>query len=195
MPVSLDRHGSIAVLTIDNPPVNALGTAIRVQLLALAQQLEGDASVSAVVLRGAGRLFIGGADIAEFDRPPEAPVLPDLIARIETSAKPWIAALHGQVLGGGLELALGCAFRVAAPGATLGLPEVTLGIIPGAGGTQRLPRLIGLEAAIPVIAERQMLDSARAAQLGLIDRVIDGPLTEGALAFAAALPAPPLPAA
>lgn len=184
MNVTIDRQGSIAVLTIDNPPVNALKTAVRAELLVLADQLAADASVTAVVLQGAGKLFVGGADIAEFDRPPEAPTLPELIARIEASPKPWFAAIHGQALGGGLELALACHFRVATPGATLGLPEVNLGIIPGAGGTQRLPRLIGLEAAIPVIAERQMLDAGQAEKVGLVDRIIEGPLVEGACAFA-----------
>lgn len=193
MTVTFDRHGSVAVLTIDNPPVNALNTAVRARLHDLAAQVETDPSVTAVVLCGAGRLFVGGADIAEFDRPPEAPTLPDLIARIEGSARPWVAAIHGQALGGGLELALGCHYRVATPGAAMGLPEVGLGIIPGAGGTQRLPRLIGLAAAIPVIAERDMLDTDRAMQAGLLDRVIDGPLTEGAVSFARSLPgaAPP----
>lgn len=184
MTVTFDRQGSIAVLTIDNPPVNALKTSVRAELLALADQLAADASVTAVVLQGSGRLFVGGADIAEFDRPPEAPTLPEVIARIEASPKPWVAAIHGQALGGGLELALACHYRVAAPGATLGLPEVTLGIIPGAGGTQRLPRLIGLEAAIPVIAERQMLDAGQAEKVGLVDRIVEGPLVEGACAFA-----------
>jgi 3-hydroxyacyl-CoA dehydrogenase len=192
MTVGLDRHGDIAVVTIDNPPVNALGTPVRARLMDIAAELDADSAIRAVVLRGAGRLFVGGADITEFDRPPESPTLPDLIARIEGAAKPWVAALHGQALGGGLELALGCHARVAAPGATMGLPEVTLGIIPGAGGTQRLPRLIGLAAAIPVIAERAMLDSATAEKAGLVDRVIDGPLVAGAVAHARALgPRPP----
>ncbi len=187
MTVTLDRNGSIAVLTIDNPPVNALKTPIRARLYQLAEALDADPGISAVVLRGAGKLFVGGADIGEFDRPPETPTLPELILRVEAAAKPWVAAIHGHALGGGLEMALGCHYRVAAPGATMGLPEVNLGIIPGAGGTQRLPRLIGLEAAIPVVAERVTLDSDRALQLGLVDRIIEGPLTEGAVAFAARL--------
>lgn len=194
MTVIVERHGSVAVLTIDNPPVNALKTAVRARLLELAEALDADPAVAAIVLRGAGKLFVGGADIAEFDRPPEPPVLPELIARIEGAAKPWVAAIHGQALGGGLELALGCHYRVAARGATMGLPEVTLGIIPGAGGTQRLPRLIGLAAAIPVIAERDMLDTERAARAGLVDRVIEGDLTAGAVEFAASLPGARQPA-
>ena len=188
MTVTYDLQGGVAVLTIDNPPVNALKTAVRARLMEMAEELDADPAVSAVVLRGAGKLFVGGADISEFDRPPEAPTLPEVILRIEAAAKPWVAAIHGQALGGGLELALACHYRVAAEGATMGLPEVGLGIIPGAGGTQRLPRLIGLDAAIPVVAERVMLDSARAAGVGLVDRVVDGALTEGAVAFASALP-------
>lgn len=187
MTVTLDRHDSIAVLTIDNPPVNALRTSVRARLFQLAEEVDADPGISAVVLRGAGKLFVGGADIGEFDRPPERPTLPDLILRLEAAAKPWVAAIHGSALGGGLELALGCHYRLAAPGAVMGLPEVNLGIIPGAGGTQRLPRLIGLEAAISVIAERVMLESDRALRLGLVDRIIQGPLTVGAVAFAASL--------
>lgn len=198
MTVTLDHQGGIAVLTINNPPVNALGTAVRAQLFDFAAEIEADPAVKAVVVCGAGRLFIGGADITELDRPPEAPTLPDLIARIETSAKPWVAAMHGSALGGGLELALACHYRVAAPDAKMGLPEVSLGIIPGAGGTQRLPRLIGLDAAIPVVAEKRMLDGADAVKVGLVAKVIHGPLTDGALAFAkdaATLPLPlPAPA-
>ncbi|MEZ5755612.1 MAG: 3-hydroxyacyl-CoA dehydrogenase NAD-binding domain-containing protein [Paracoccaceae bacterium] len=187
MTVTIDRQGSIAVLTIDNPPVNALKTAVRARIVDLVAQTEADPSISAVVIRGAGKLFVGGADIAEFDRPPEDPTLPEVIGRIEAATKPWVAAIHGPALGGGLELALGCHYRVALPGATLGLPEVTLGFIPGAGGTQRLPRLVGIEAAIPVIAERDMLDTARAARMGLLDLILEGDLTEGAVAFAASL--------
>lgn len=193
MTVTLDLHGSIAVLTIDNPPVNALKTSVRARLYQLAEVLDADPDISAVILRGAGKLFVGGADIGEFDRPPETPTLPELILRVEGAAKPWIAAIHGHALGGGLEMALGCRYRVAAPGATMGLPEVNLGIIPGAGGTQRLPRLIGLEAAIPVVAERATMDSDRALHAGLVDSIIEGPLTEGAVAFAASLSQARLP--
>lgn len=194
MTVTFDQQGSIAVLTIDNPPVNALKTAVRAVLAELAERIAADPAVTAVVLCGAGKLFVGGADISEFDRPPESPTLPEVIARIESSAKPWVAAIHGQALGGGLELALACHHRVAAPGATLGLPEVNLGFIPGAGGTQRLPRLVGLDAAIPVIAERQMLETERARTLGLVDQVIVGPLVDGACAFARTLTQPGRPA-
>lgn len=193
MPVTLTKSGAIAVVSIDNPPVNALNTAIRAQLLALVEATEADATISAVVLIGVGKLFVGGADITEFDRPPEQPDLPSVIARIERATKPWVAAIHGVALGGGLELALACHYRVAAPGATLGLPEVSLGFIPGAGGTQRLPRLIGPEAAIPVVAERQMLSTDAAARLGLLNRVIEADLRAGAVAFASEVAAMPLP--
>lgn len=193
MTVRREQFGTVALVTIDNPPVNALATSVRARLLALADELDADPGVEAVVLTGAGKIFVGGADIAEFDRPPEAPVLPALILRIEAAKKPWIAALNGLALGGGLEIALGCRFRLASPGASFGLPEVNLGLIPGAGGTQRLPRLIGVEAALPVVAEKVMLDAAKGLALGLIDRVIEGPLIAGALDFAADLAGQALP--
>lgn len=195
MTVTEERIGPVAVLTIDNPPVNALSTAVRGRLLAMAALLEADPEVRAVVLRGAGKLFVGGADISEFDRPPEPPTLPEVIAAIERSRKPWVAAIHGAALGGGLELALGCHARLAAPGASLGLPEVGLGLIPGAGGTQRLPRLVGLEAALPVIAERVMLDGPAAARCGLVERIVEGDLLAAAVTFAEDIAAaPPVPA-
>lgn len=193
MTVSIERRGQVAIVTIDNPPVNALGTEVRARLLALAEDLDTDPSVRAVVVTGAGRLFVGGADITEFDRPPEPPDLPGVIARIERAGKPWIAAIHGTALGGGLELALGCHYRIAAAGTTLGLPEVALGLIPGAGGTQRLARLIGVAEALPVIAERRMLEAGRAAELGLLDRVAEGPLTDAAIALAHEAASRPLP--
>jgi 3-hydroxyacyl-CoA dehydrogenase len=182
--VTMRRDGDVAVVTIANPPVNALGQAVRARLQALADELDADPTVRAVVLTGAGKLFVGGADITEFDRPPEPPLLPELIARIETARKPWIAAVNGMALGGGAEIALGCRYRVAAPAARFALPEVNLGIIPGAGGTQRLPRLIGIQAAIPVVAEGKDIDAARAQALGLVDRVIEGDLVDSAVAFA-----------
>lgn len=194
MTVHLEHRGKIAVVTIDNPPVNATNTAVRHQLMQLAETLDADADVQAVVLCGAGKMFIGGADITEFDRPPEQPDLPSLIRRLETAAKPWTAAIHGVVFGGGLELVLGCRYRVAAPGTVFGLPEVSLGFVPGAGGTQRLPRLIGPDAAISIAAEQLRPTAEAAAALGLIDRVIAGNLLDEAVAFAterAAGPHPP----
>jgi 3-hydroxyacyl-CoA dehydrogenase len=193
MYVRLEQHGRVAVVMIDNPPVNAMSRAVRERLWSLAEELDADPATLAVVVAGAGRLFVGGADITEFDRPVEPPFLPDLIARIEGAAKPWIAALHGAALGGGLELALGCRFRVAAPGAEFGLPEVELGIIPGAGGTQRLPRLVGVETAIAMVAEGRRLSTDEALRRGLVDRAIPGDLLSGAVAFAAEAAAAPQP--
>jgi 3-hydroxyacyl-CoA dehydrogenase len=186
MTVNVEIDGEIAIVTIENPPVNALNRAVRERLLALAQELDDNAAVRAVILTGAGALFVGGADIAEFDRPPEPPSLPDVIARIERAAKPWIAAIRGAALGGGLELALGCRFRVATANARFALPEINLGIIPGSGGTQRLPRLIGVAEALRIVAENQVHDAAQALRIGLVDAVVDEPLVSGAIAFAEA---------
>jgi 3-hydroxyacyl-CoA dehydrogenase len=185
MPVHVNIHGSVAVVTIDNAPVNALSTAIRAALHDLVPRLDADPAIASVVLTGAGSVFVGGADVTEFDRPPEAPALPQVIAAIERSAKPWIAAVAGAALGGGLELALGCQFRIAGPAARFALPEVSLGIIPGAGGTQRLPRLIGVAAALAMVAENRELDALAAVELGLVDQLIDGPFLDDAIDFAA----------
>lgn len=186
MSVSVEVDGEIAIVTIENPPVNALNGAVRERLHALAQELDDNRDVRAVILTGAGSLFVAGADIAEFDRPPEPPFLPNVIARIEGAAKPWIAAIRGAALGGGLELALGCRFRVATAIAHFALPEINLGIIPGAGGTQRLPRLIGVAEAIRIVAENHAPGGAEAMGLGLVDTLVEEPLVPGAVAFARA---------
>ena len=178
-----DRDG-IAIVTLDNPPVNALGQALRWQLSEVIAEIGRDPTIRAAILTGAGRLFVGGADITEFGRPPEAPHLPDVIAAIEGAAKPWIAAVNGPALGGGAELALGCHYRIAAPGARFGLPETSLGIIPGAGGTQRLPRLIGVAAAVEMIAANHQVDATEALAAGLADRLAGADLIADALAFA-----------
>src|SRR5947209_2885910 len=141
--VDLRRDGDVAVVTADNPPVNALKHEVRAGLTEALAQARDDAEVKAVVIACAGRTFFAGADITEFGKPPQAPSLHDVIAAIEAMPKPVVAALHGTALGGGFELALACHFRVAASGARVGLPEVKLGLLPGAGGTQRLPRLVG----------------------------------------------------
>ena len=193
MTVNVEIDGGIAIVTIENPPVNALSGAVRERLLALAEALDDDPEIRAVVLTGAGKLFVAGADIAEFDRPPEPPFLPDVIARIEMAAKPWIAAIRGAALGGGLELALGCRFRVATANARFALPEINLGIIPGAGGTQRLPRVVGVDEAIRIVAENHSPDGGEALRLGLVDAVVDEPLVPGAVAFALAAFARALP--
>ncbi|QRZ14572.1 enoyl-CoA hydratase/isomerase family protein (plasmid) [Paracoccus methylovorus] len=195
MTVTIDRQGEIAVVTVDNPPVNALGQALRQGLWDAVGTLDADPEIRAVVLVCAGRTFIAGADVTEFGKPPVPPHLPDLVARIEAAAKPWVAAIHGSALGGGLEVALGCRWRVAVPDASLGLPEVTLGIVPGAGGTVRTPRVIGVEAAVDMVTSGRPMRAAQAAKAGLIDAVIPGDLLPGAVAFARQALALPMPKA
>ncbi|MBP7000409.1 3-hydroxyacyl-CoA dehydrogenase NAD-binding domain-containing protein [Amaricoccus sp.] len=190
-PVSIAREGRVAVVTVDNPPVNALGQAVRQGLWDAVEALDADPSVAAVALVCAGRTFIAGADVNEFGKAPEPPHLPDLVARIEAAAKPWTAAIHGSALGGGFEVALGCRFRIAAPDAVVGLPEVTLGVMPGAGGTVRLPRLVAPEVAVEIVTGGKPVKAARALELGLIDAVAEGDLRAAAVAFAAE--ARPLP--
>ncbi|CAK7257850.1 MULTISPECIES: 3-hydroxyacyl-CoA dehydrogenase NAD-binding domain-containing protein [unclassified Shinella] len=187
MTVTIARENAIAVVTVDNPPVNALSQALRQALVEAVATLDADAAVKAVVLICAGRTFIAGADVSEFGKPPQPPHLPDVVAAIEGASKPWVAAIHGSALGGGLEVALGCAWRVAVPSASLGLPEVKLGIIPGAGGTVRLPRLIGAAAAVDLVTSGSPVGAKKAEGLGLIDAVVDGDLRAGAIAFANAI--------
>src|SRR5256712_11687026 len=143
--VDLDRRGRIAVLTINNPPVNALSQHVRQGLRDGVTQAVADAGVAAIVITWAGRTFIAGADITEFGKPPQAPSLHEVLDLIESSSKPVIAAVHGTALGGGLEVTLACHYRVGVKDARFGLPEVKLGLLPGAGGTQRLPRVAGVE--------------------------------------------------
>lgn len=193
MTVTIAREGAIAIVTIDNPPVNALSQALRKALIEAVATLDTDEAVKAVVLLCAGRTFIAGADVSEFGKPPQPPHLPDVVASIEGASKPWVAAIHGSALGGGLEVALGCAYRVAAPSASLGLPEVKLGIIPGAGGTVRLPRLIGAPAAVDLITSGNPIDARKAVALGLVDFVVDGDLRQAAIAFAEAAVGKPRP--
>ncbi len=182
--VRSERVGGIAVLTVDNPPVNATSHGLRTALKESLDATLADPSAEAVILMGAGRCFIAGADIAEFDRPRPEPLNPTIIAAMERAAKPVIAAIHGHALGGGLELAMGCHYRVATPDAKLGQPEVKIGIIPGAGGTQRLPRLVGLPLALDMIVGGDPIPAEKALAHGLIDALIDGDLRAGALAFA-----------
>src|SRR5216683_3035321 len=176
--------GDVAVITIDNPPVNAMKYEVRVGLLDLVSRATGDTAISATVIACAGRTFVAGADITEFGKPPRQPTGIAVIEAMEASPKPIIAAMHGTPLGGGLELALGCHFRVAAPGARLGLPEIKLGIIPGAGGTQRLPRLVGMEKAMAMILSGEPIAAREALDAGLVDEIIEGDLITGAIAFA-----------
>jgi len=182
--VGLQKEGEIAVITVDNPPVNALKQVVRAGLLSTLTQARGDAATRAIVLVGAGRTFIAGADITEFSKPSQPPSLPEIIGLIENSPKPVIAAMHGTPLGGGLELTLACHFRIAAPGTRLGLPEIKLGLIPGAGGTQRLPRLVGMDRAIAIILSGEPVPAQQALADGLIDEIVEGDLTAAAVAFA-----------
>lgn len=184
-PVARAMHGDILVVTIDNPPVNALGVDVRRGLTAAIDAAGADAAVKAVLIVGSGKTFIGGADIREFGKPPMAPFLPDVCNGIEACSKPVIAVIHGAALGGGLEIALAAHYRLALPAAKLGLPEVALGLLPGAGGTQRTPRLIGAAAALDLMLSGRHVGAAEAAKLGLVDRVVDGadPLAAG-LAYA-----------
>lgn len=181
----LTVEDGIAVLTIDSPPVNALSLAVREGIQSAVKQAVGNPEVQGIVLMCAGRTFIAGADITEFDKPPQPPSLYDVEDALEGSPKPVIAAIHGTALGGGLEVALCCHYRVAVPSARCGLPEVHLGLVPGAGGTQRLPRIVGPEKALEMITSGRHVDARTCLQLGLIDDLVgEGALRAGAIAFA-----------
>ncbi|HXQ32259.1 MAG TPA: 3-hydroxyacyl-CoA dehydrogenase NAD-binding domain-containing protein [Steroidobacteraceae bacterium] len=165
----------IAIVEIDNPPVNALAQPVRAAFLDAIVAAEADPKVRAIVIHGVGRFFVAGADIREFDAPPRTPLLNDALLRLEASNKPVIAALHGAALGGGLELALASHYRCATADVSLGLPEVKLGLLPGSGGTQRLPRLVGPIVALEMMLTGNPIDAARAKALGIIDRLLEGP--------------------
>jgi 3-hydroxyacyl-CoA dehydrogenase len=186
MTARYEIRSGVAVITLDNPPVNGLGAATRTAVVDAIDRANSDPAVSAIVITGAGRVFSAGADIREFNTPraDHAPTLQTLLETLETSAKPVIAAIHSMALGGGLELALTAHYRLATPGAQIGLPEVKLGIVPGAGGTQRLPRAVGLETALNMIVSGTAMQSDQLAQTRLFDRIIDSDLLEGAVAFA-----------
>ncbi len=172
--VQTSLHGPVLVVRIDNPPVNALGQAVRAGLLAAVERAESDDAVRAVLLVGAGRAFIAGADIREFGKPPQPPSLPETINRMEQLDKPVIAAIHGPALGGGLEVAMAAHYRLALPAAKLGLPEVNLGLLPGAGGTQRSPRLMGAVAAAELMLSGKHLSAKAAQAAGLVDKLAEG---------------------
>ena len=182
--IRLEKDGSVAVLVIDNPPVNAGSWDVRNGLLAALRASCSDPEISAIVIIGAGKTFVAGADIREFDKPLRDPQVPAVIEAIEACAKPVVAAIRGAALGGGFEIALGCDARIATPDAVVGLPEVTLGIIPGAGGTQRLPRLIGLAPAIELITSGRRVGASEALRLGLIDSIVEGELRAAAVRHA-----------
>jgi 3-hydroxyacyl-CoA dehydrogenase len=182
--VDLARDGDIAVIAADNPPVNALRQEVRAGLAEAFRAAEADSGVRAIVLACRGRTFFAGADITEFGKPPVPPSLHEVIALVEGLSKPVVAAIHGTALGGGLELALGCHYRVAVPSAKLGLPEVKLGILPGAGGTQRLPRAVGPVKALRMIVSGEPIGAEEAHREGLVDAVSQGELVADAVAFA-----------
>jgi len=179
--VQTQQQGPVLVVSINNPPVNALGQGVRAGLLAAVEQLEQDAALKAMLIVGQGKAFIAGADIREFGKPPMAPALPDVLNRMETGSKLVVAAIHGPALGGGLEVAMATHFRVALAGAKLGLPEVNLGLLPGAGGTQRSPRLMGVKAATELMLSGQHLSAKAALAAGLVDKLAEGddPLAAG----------------
>ena len=185
-PVSISNRGPVAVLLMDRPPVNSLGYDLRAGIADALDRANADASVQIIVLTGSARAFSAGADITEFGTPnaSKEPNLRVVIGLLENSPKPVVGAIAGQCLGGGLELAMGCHFRVALADAQLGLPEVKIGLLPGAGGTQRLPRLIGLEAALNMIVSGNPQAAAKFAGSPLVDRIIEGDLVDGAVAFA-----------
>ena len=177
--VKLERHDVIAVVTVNSPPVNALSAAVRRGIFESVRSAAADAEVKAIVLTCAGRTFIAGADITEFGKPPQPPSLAEVISELENCSKPTVAAIHGTALGGGLEVALGCHYRVAVKDAKLGLPEVKLGLLPGAGGTQRLPRAVGPELAVKMIVGGDPIGAPEALKQGLIDEIVDEPASGG----------------
>ncbi|HEV8143179.1 MAG TPA: 3-hydroxyacyl-CoA dehydrogenase NAD-binding domain-containing protein [Methylomirabilota bacterium] len=182
--VDLENRGRVAVLTVDNPPVNALSQHVRKGLHDGIKQATADGAAQAIVIVCAGRTFIAGADITEFGKPPVEPGLHAVLDMIEGSSKPVIAAIHGTALGGGLEVALACHYRVGVQDARFGLPEVKLGLLPGAGGTQRLPRVVGPQKALSMIVSGDPIRADEALRTGLIDEIVDGDLTAAGVAFA-----------
>jgi len=186
MSQTLVRHGDVAVITLDNPPVNGMGHAVRTAVAESLRDAAADPAIRAIVITGAGHVFSGGADIREFNTPKAlaAPTLRDLIDSVETSAKPVVSAINGTCFGGGLELSLACHYRVAKADAPLALPEVKLGLVPGAGGTQRLPRAVGLQRAVDMITAGNPVKAGELEGTELIDAVLSGDFTAGAVTFA-----------
>lgn len=182
-----DMRKGVLVVTLDNPPVNATSTDLRIGLMAALAQAAKDEAVEAVVVTGAGKIFVGGADIREFGKPPVEPTLPDVMTRLERLDKPVVAALNGAALGGGLEVALACHHRIAVAAAKLALPEVKLGLVPGAGGTQRLPRLTGVAVAVDLIGSGRTVTADEGLSLGMIDAIAGASLQDDAVDAARAL--------
>src|SRR5207249_3691822 len=182
--VDSGTRGRVAVLTVDNPPVNALSQHVRKGLHDGIKRATADSGVQAVVMVCAGRTFIAGADITEFGKPPSEPSLHAVLDLIEGSPKPVVSAIHGTALGGGLEVTLACHYRVGVKDARFGLPEVKLGLLPGAGGTQRLPRVVGVEKGLQMMVSGDPIGADEALRAGLIDEIVDGDLTTAGVAFA-----------
>ena len=183
-PVGTEVRDGIGIVRVDNPPVNALSNAVRAGIAAAVDALAADQEVGTILVACVGRTFIAGADITEFGKPRQPPSLAEICDRIEASPKPVVAALHGTALGGGFEIALACHHRIADAGARMGLPEVKLGLIPGAGGTNRLARIAGAAAALELVSSGAQVSAEKAQALGLVDRIAAGALEEEALAFA-----------
>lgn len=183
-PISTRKHGDVLIILSNNPPVNALGAAVRQGLVDAIEQAEAEDSVKSVVIACEGQTFFAGADITEFGKPPVMPWLPQVVDRIEACTKPVVAAIHGTAFGGGLEVALGSHYRMALPSAKLGTPEVKLGLLPGAGGTQRLPRVAGVRKALEMCATGNPISAKDAFDCGLVDRLIEGELLPHAVAYA-----------
>ncbi len=184
-PIRTERHDDVLVIISNNPPVNALGAAVRQGLEAAIKEGVADASITAMVIRCDGRTFFAGADITEFGKPMIEPGLPTVVDMIEASSKPVVAAIHGTALGGGCEVTLGCHYRVAVPSAKIGTPEVKLGLLPGAGGTQRIPRIAGVKLALEMTAKGDPISAKKALDAGLIDKIVgEDSLEADAIAFA-----------
>jgi 3-hydroxyacyl-CoA dehydrogenase len=183
-PISTSRHGDVLIVTSNNPPVNALGAAVRQGLVAAIEEAEGDEAIKAVVIRCEGQTFFAGADISEFGKPMVMPMLPQVVDIIENCSKPVVAAIHGTALGGGLEVALASHYRIAVKDAKFGVPEVKLGLLPGAGGTQRLPRVAGVQKALEMVTSGGMISAKDAYDVGLVDRIAEGELVQHAVALA-----------
>jgi 3-hydroxyacyl-CoA dehydrogenase len=182
-----EKRGNVGIIWVNNPPVNAISVGVRAAIIDGVAKLALDPELKIGILACEGRTFMAGADITEFGKPPLSPSLHEAINAVESSVKPIVAAIHGTAFGGGLEVALGCQYRVAIAGAKVGLPEVKLGLLPGAGGTQRLPRLVGIEAALGIIVSGDPVPAAQAAKAGVIDKIVEGDLLEGALDYAGGL--------
>ena len=186
--VDLSVEGGVAVVSINSPPVNTLSVGVRDGLAAAFQRVLGNAAIQAIVLICEGRTFIAGADIAGFGKPPQGASLLEVLKGIEGASQHVVAAIHGTALGGGFEVALACHYRVAVPSAKCGLPEVKLGLLPGAGGTQRLPRIVGVARALEMLTSGEHVGAKACFEMGLVDALVEeGKLREGAIAFARAL--------